>query len=315
MSNSTDDKDLQEETGFRDGVTRYKYMPSALKPSSQRGLYLKFMEKLTPDASIPFFRFIVSLFGMFAAVILLGKYVLDIPLRAPYVVAPVLILMVAIILIILVYMISSRDGSMLSSTFTLNLNNIIECRREKKNLHLESFGIKKINKTTGEITFNNGDKGALYLVKGMLSKSTLPQAADYISGSRLEYEIGRTPDSQEIRITTISPNKLYSQIDDLDRIAKIGVREGNEQGSWRRTMALAQKKYLNMLIENGSQLTMIQAVIIRDSDRNQLNRSIQNFERYAHGNMYERCRRVVEIDEIRDVLGACVLDEGVKKIG
>jgi len=72
MSNSTENTELQEETGFRDGVTRYKYMPSALKPSSQRGLYLKFMEKLTPDASIPFFRFIVSLFGMFAAVILLG---------------------------------------------------------------------------------------------------------------------------------------------------------------------------------------------------------------------------------------------------
>ena len=80
--NKQDEKELQENAQYNDGITRYKYMPSVLKPSSQRGLYLKFMEKITPDASVPFFRFIVSLFGMFATLIIFIKYVLDTPLRA-----------------------------------------------------------------------------------------------------------------------------------------------------------------------------------------------------------------------------------------
>lgn len=299
-----------ENQEVEDGMHRYRFMPSILKPATYRGMYIKGLEGIAPNAYVPFIRLVMTA-GIFLAGLLFiwNNISKDNGAAFQYNGAAGAILLIALILLLVVFMMSANGGSMLGATFKYTFDKFAERARSKKDLTLKNVGIAKISPTTGEITFRNGDMGVVYAVKGMLSTSTLPSAANYVDMSRARYYKTRTATGQEQRITTIAVNELNSQRDKLESVARRAKNGGLD--ATRAAIADMQLRYLNALIDNGRQLTMEQTVIIRDTDRMQMQKSINEFERNAPA-MYDRVRVVSDRDEIIERLGAIVMFGGVK---
>lgn len=299
-----------ENQEVEDGMNRYRFMPSILKPATYRGMYIKGLEGIAPNAYVPFIRLVMTA-GIFLAGLLFiwNNISKDNGAAFQYNGAAGALLLIALILLLVVFMMSANDGSMLGATFKYTFDKFAERARSKKDLSLKNVGIAKISPTTGEITFRNGDIGVVYAVKGMLSTSTLPSAANYVDMSRARYYKTRTATGQEQRITTIAVNELNSQRDKLESVARRAKNGGLD--ATRAAIADMQLRYLNALIDNGRQLTMEQTVIVRDTDRMQMQKSINEFERNAPA-MYDRVRVVSDRDEIIERLGAIVMFGGVK---
>lgn len=299
-----------ENQEVEDGMNRYRFMPSILKPATYRGMYIKGLEGIAPSAYVPFIRLVMTA-GIFLAglIFLWNNISQDNGAAFQYNGAAAVLLLIALILLLIVFMMSANGGSMLGATFKYTFDKFAERARSRKDLTLKNVGIAKISRTTGEITFHNGDIGVVYAVKGMLSTSTLPAAANYIDESRARYYKTRTATGQEMRITTISVNELNSQRDKLDSIARRAKNGGLD--ATRAAIADMQLRYLNALIDDGGQLTMEQTVIVRDTDRMQLQKSISEFERNAPS-MYDRVRSVTKRDEIIERLGSVVMFGGAK---
>lgn len=299
-----------ENQEVEDGMNRYRFMPSILKPATYRGMYIKGLEGIAPNAYVPFIRLVMTA-GIFLAGLLFiwNNISKDNGAAFQYNGAAGALLLIALILLLVVFMMSANGGSMLGVTFKYTFDKFAERARSKKDLTLKNVGIAKISPTTGEITFRNGDMGVVYAVKGMLSTSTLPSAANYVDMSRARYYKTRTATGQEQRITTIAVNELNSQRDKLESVARRAKNGGLD--ATRAAIADMQLRYLNALIDNGRQLTMEQTVIIRDTDRMQMQKSINEFERNAPA-MYDRVRVVSDRDEIIERLGAIVMFGGVK---
>ena len=299
-----------ENQEVEDGMNRYRFMPSILKPATYRGMYIKGLEGIAPNAHVPFIRLVMTA-GIFLAGLLFiwNNISKDNGAAFQYNGAAGAFLLIALILLLVVFMMSANGGSMLGATFKYTFDKFAERARSKKDLTLKNVGIAKISPTTGEITFRNGDMGVVYAVKGMLSISTLPSAANYVDMSRARYYKTRTATGQEQRITTIAVNELNSQRDKLESVARRAKNGGLD--ATRAAIAGMQLRYLNALIDNGRQLTMEQTVIVRDTDRMQMQKSINEFERNAPA-MYDRVRVVTNRDEIIERLGAIVMFGGVK---
>lgn len=299
-----------ENQEVEDGMYRYRFMPSILKPATYRGMYIKGLEGIAPNAYVPFIRLVMTA-GIFLAGLLFiwNNISKDNGAAFQYNGAAGAFLLIALILLLAVFMMSANGGSMLGATFKYTFDKFAERARSKKDLTLKNVGIAKISPTTGEITFRNGDMGVVYAVKGMLSTSTLPSAANYVDTSRARYYKTRTATGQEQRITTIAVNELNSQRDKLESVARRAKNGGLD--ATRAAIADMQLRYLNALIDNGRQLTMEQTVIVRDTDRMQMQKSINEFERNAPA-MYDRVRVVSDRDEIIERLGAIVMFGGVK---
>lgn len=299
-----------ENQEVEDGMNRYRFMPSILKPATYRGMYIKGLEGITPSAYVPFIRLVMTA-GIFLAglIFLWNNISQDNGAAFQYNGAAAALLLIALILLLIVFMMSANGGSMLGATFKYTFDKFAERARSRKDLTLKNVGIARISPTTGEITFRNGDIGVVYAVKGMLSTSTLPAAANYIDESRAHYYKTRTATGQEMRITTISVNELNSQRDKLDSIARRAKNGGLD--ATRAAIADMQLRYLNALIDDGRQLTMEQTVIVRDADRMQLQKSISEFERNVPS-MYDRVRSVTKRDEIIERLGSVVMFGGAK---
>lgn len=299
-----------ENQEVEDGMNRYRFMPSILKPATYRGMYIKGLEGIAPNAYVPFIRLVMTA-GIFLAGLLFiwNNISKDNGAAFQYNGAAGALLLFALILLLVVFMMSANGGSMLGATFKYTFDKFAERARSKKDLTLKNVGIAKISPTTGEITFRNGDMGVVYAVKGMLSTSTLPSAANYVDMSRARYYKTRTATGQEQRITTIAVNELNSQRDKLESVARRAKNGGLD--ATRAAIADMQLCYLNALIDNGRQLTMEQTVIVRDTDRMQMQKSINEFERNAPA-MYDRVRVVSDRDEIIERLGAIVMFGGVK---
>lgn len=299
-----------EEQEVQDGMNRYRFMPSVLTPATYRGMYIKGLEGFAPSAYVPFIRLVITAGAFVAGLIFIWNNVSrDNGAAFQYVGVAGILMFIALLLILIVFMMSASAGSMLNATFRYTFEKFAEKARAKKDLTLKNIGIAKISPTTGEITFRNGDIGVVYAVKGMLSASTLPAAANAIDGARARYYKTRTATGQELRITTISVNELEPQRDKLEMIARRSKNGGLDTA--RAAIANAQLKYLNALIDDGRQLTMEQTVIVRDTDRMQMQKSINEFERNAPY-MYDRVRVVTNRDEIIERLGAAVMFGGAK---
>ena len=299
-----------ENQEVEDGMHRYRFMPSILKPATYRGMYIKGLEGIAPNAYVPFIRLVMTA-GIFLAGLLFiwNNISKDNGAAFQYNGAAGALLLIALILLLVVFMMSANGGSMLGATFKYTFDKFAERARSKKDLTLKNVGIAKISPTTGEITFRNGDMGVVYAVKGMLSTSTLPSAANYVDMSRARYYKTRTATGQEQRITTIAVNELNSQRDKLESVARRAKNGGLD--ATRAAIADMQLRYLNALIDNGRQLTMEQTVIVRDTDRMQMQKSINEFERNAPA-MYDRVRVVTNRDEIIERLGSVVMFGGAK---
>lgn len=277
-------------------LTRYKWMASILVPSRMRGMYVKPLEKITGDPKVPFVRLVIAMLVGGVSLVGVIRLITDDPARAGFIAWPLIFMLIAVVVMLVCFILSSRGKSMLTTVIELNLFKALEARRARKNLHITTLGIKEID-DDGRITFDDGDVGCAYSVRGQLSPSTLPVVADMVSGMRAQYLVTRTHGSQEIRITSVEPNTLLSQRKALYNAEQRLGASASEQNRWRAGMCLMQRRYMNQLVKN-HQLTIQQTVILRDTDMDELARLTRQFESFAHGQIYERCALIDDREEL-----------------
>lgn len=306
------DRDKREGAGVDEGVTRYRMMLPILMPPQMRGMYLKPLEKVSPDAKVPFLRIVVSMAVIGGAVIGYLAFVLDgsAPGRAGYVWLPALLVAAAVVVMAVVFLVSSRSKSMLANVFELNRFRLTETAVERRPHALDTVGVQGID--ANGVYFDDGDVGAVFEVRGQLSQSTLPEVADSIAEARLNYLKTRTATSQEIRITTVEPNDFAGQRESLRAIAEGLAHAPSQADRWRSTMAAAQEQFLDLLVSQAGrsdQLTIRQTVIVRDVDPATLETSVGNFERAVVQGTYERSTRLADARSIEASLaGVTMLD-------
>jgi len=158
-----------ENQEVEDGMHRYRFMPSILKPATYRGMYIKGLEGIAPSAYVPFIRLVMTA-GIFLAglIFLWNNISQDNGAAFQYNGVAAALLLIALILLLIVFMMSANGGSMLGATFKYTFDKFAERARSRKDLTLKNVGIARISPTTGEITFRNGDIGVVYAVKGRL---------------------------------------------------------------------------------------------------------------------------------------------------
>ena len=306
------EKEKKDGRGVDDGVTRYRMMLPILMPPQMRGMYLKPLEKVSPDAKVPFLRIVISMAVIGAAVIGYLAFVLDgsAPGRAAHVWLPALLVAAAAVVMAVVYLVSSRSKSMLANVFELNRFRVTESMVERRPHVLDTVGVKGID--AGGLYFDDGDVGAVFEVRGQLSQSTLPEVADSIADARLSYLKTRTATSQEIRITTVEPNDFAGQRESLRSVAEGLAHAPDAADRWRSAMAAAQEQFLSLLVSQAGksdQLTIRQTVIVRDVDPENLETSVRNFERGVVQGTYERSTRLADARSIEAALaGVTMLD-------
>lgn len=301
-----DESKQDESKSANEGARTYKWMTSVLVPSRMRGFYLKPLELITPSASVPFQRVIVSIFVAAILLIFGVQYLTNLGSEGDFVRAPVIVIMAAVVVMAIVYMLSSRNKSMLKTVFDYNVFKIYERRRCRRNPRLVTLGIESIN-DDGRVFFENGDVGAVYDVRGQISESTLPRVARQIDDVRAGWYVARNATCQEMRVTSIEPNDMVEQFADLARIVRSRSRSQDPRDVWITQMAQEQRLALKHLENSGTQLTMNQTVILRDADFDKLSYTERRFREAANTGMYERVARMEDPDAILERLSGVTL--------
>ena len=285
---------------------QYQWMTNILAPARTRGMYVKPLEHVTRDARVPFFRLVISIGGIGAILIGGLKLLSDNHYRAGYIWVPTLIIMISLAIMLVVFMVSSRGESMLLSALSLNFFKINEDRRRKSNLHLSSLGIESFDEF-GHLHFTNGDVGSVWSVRGQLSSSTIPAVADGMAGARERYFIARRPVTQEMRITSVEPNMFAVQRSAMGDLAEQYEGTENPQDKWRSVMCRMQQRYLVNLAKSNSQMTMVQTVVLRDPNIDELTQHERYFQSIADGGVYDRSHQIFDADEVVARLGGLAL--------
>lgn len=276
----------------------YRFMANILRDSSRYTKYVKALERVTGDPNIPFSRLIIACAVGFIAVLGTVAFVFSNTSRTPFVALPAVFLIIAILILTLFGLISSRDKSMLAGIMTMMTFTVVERLRLRRseNAALKSIGIRSIDRF-GLITFSSGDVGALYLIIGSMSFSMLPAVAEAIINRRFQWFIARTPTSQETLITSVENVDVHTQCDALRRIMDTTATSDDLGDVWRYEMARNLHRYIKEGI--GESETMVsQYIILRDVNTRQLRKCLQAFERAVGDGMLERAILITDADRI-----------------
>lgn len=93
----------------------YKFMTNILSEAKHRTRYVKLLKDITPDAQVSYQRILVAL-GLLTAVFMFFFFSLRSSSgKLGYVIAPIALISVGLLVLIVIYIISSREKSMLSS--------------------------------------------------------------------------------------------------------------------------------------------------------------------------------------------------------
>ena len=93
---------------------RYKFMTNIVAEARDRTRYVKFLKNFTIDAQVSFLR-LVSAMGMATIVVVGAAFILTrVGAKFPYVAAPTIIAGICMLVLVVIYTISSRQRSMLS---------------------------------------------------------------------------------------------------------------------------------------------------------------------------------------------------------
>ena len=196
---------------------RFKFMTNILRESKHRTKYIKSLEKFTIDAMVSFIRIFMSIgLFVFLTVFYLG-YAFGDTARLPWIIAQATGIYIGGCIIILYYMISSRDQSMLNSIFVLIYSLIDETGRRRTGLagNPKTVGIDYIDdRKNCLIHLDNGRVAKAIKVEGNLSKSVLPQVADDTADAVKSYLISLFYHSNAfLRCTLHSRVQTYRYLD------------------------------------------------------------------------------------------------------
>lgn len=303
------EQDQNVQTNSDNGLLskRFKFMTNILRESKHRTKYIKSLEKFTIDAMVSFIRIFMSIgLFVFLTVFYLG-YAFGDTARLPWIIAQATGIYIGGCIIILYYMISSRDQSMLNSIFVLIYSLIDETGRRRTGLagNPKTVGIDYIDdKKNCLIHLDNGRVAKAIKVEGNLSKSVLPQVADDTADAIKSYLISRSSTSHEKLITSIREIDVDSQLQNLkDLYAKIEMEETSNthelyEKLWKQSMIeINYNDILEFLVEDEYAITQIK--IIDEIDEQSLNKAVQLFLTHSYNGMMSY---VEPIDDRKDLV-------------
>lgn len=276
---------------------RYKFMTNIVAEARDRTRYVKFLKNFTIDAQVSFVR-LVSAMGMATVVVVVTAFILThVGPKFAYVAAPTLIAGICALVLVVIYTISSRQRSMLSSVFDLLLFLMGE-RTRRATAENKSIGTVGVSHSKdGVIYFDNGDVGLMYDVEGQISFSMLPAVAAETANRRHQYYVARAETTQEIMTTSVQRADVRSKLDHYRNIYMAADESGADYAPW--IMHMSQLLY-NYVDDNmGQNETQIfQTLILREVGISELKKARQTFEQSALQGMYASVTPIADSGEI-----------------
>lgn len=306
----------EEEVKKEKARHRYKFMVNIILQAKHRTKYMKSLEKITPDPSVPFDRLLISI-GLIITVLIVytGIIFSTNTIRTKYVGIPATLIVISLVVCLLQFLISSRDKPMIVSSSLLILTSVAEKFRRKggRRSDVKSIGIKSVDH--GILTFTNGDVGLMYLVDGYLSPSVLPAVADQVAEARQQYFIARSPSSLEMMITSVKEVDVHQQVDTYTDL--MNQATGDQQTKmWKRYMLDIQRRYVGSALAN-SEYAIVQTYIIRETNMQRLHRAKVLFEQSCMNGLMSSFIQLTRRSQIVEYLGPLALlsKKGMKHFG
>lgn len=279
-------------------------MTNIFTEAKHRTKYIKALEKITLDGQISYQRLIISLGLAVALVIIYIAVLIGDGQRIKYIFIPATLMLIALMILLANYMISSRNKSMLESTFTLITHKLAEKlrRKTKRSGDTGSLGIRDVR--SGVLFFDNGDTGLVYQIEGHLSLSVLPAVAKAAADAKSRYLVSRYETVNELLVTSIKEVSAKSQLANLRQYA---LRDHQTpEGLWSQYMATMIYQYVDQNIAN-KEYTISQILILRDENIDSLKKSKQIFESAVANGLYASATLVVNKSEITELLAPLAL--------
>lgn len=306
----------EEEVKKEKARHRYKFMVNIILQAKHRTKYMKSLEKITPDPSVPFDRLLISI-GLIITVLIVytGIIFSTNTIRTKYVGIPATLIVISLVVCLLQFLISSRDKPMIVSSSLLILTSVAEKFRRKggRRSDVKSIGIKSVDH--GVIKFTNGDVGLMYLVDGYLSPSVLPAVADQVAEARQQYFIARSPSSLEMMITSVKEVDVRQQVDTYTDLMNRAT--GDQQTKeWKRYMLNIQRRYVGSELAN-LEYAIVQTYIIRETNMQRLHRAKVLFEQSCMNGLMSSFIQLTQRSQIVEYLGPLALlsKKGMKHFG
>lgn len=280
-----------------ESVKTYRFMTNIIAEARHRTRYVKALEKFTMDAQVSFQRVIMSL-GIGTVILLVAALLLvNSGRKFGYIVLPVLMCFFSLCVLLVVFLISSRNRSMLESVGGLLIFKNSEKLRKASSPYagLYSMGIDKVE--NGIIYFTDGDVGLMYDVEGQMSYSVLPAVADAVSRVRHQYYIARPETVQEYLFTSVKRADVRDKLSSLKTIYDESQEHDDHFSKWIGYMSTINYNYIDQNMGK-DETQLFQYLILRDVDLQSLKKSRQQFENSATAGMYAMVTLVTDTYEI-----------------
>lgn len=297
----------------------YKFMTNILSEAKHRTRYVSLLKDLTPDAQVSYQRIFLSL-GMIVA--LVGFFLFSLNHaddKLGYVMWPLVTITAGFAVLIVLFIISSRSKSMLTSVWDFMYFQIYERsrRRTARNSRMSGVGIDRVDAErpdgggVAKIRFTNGDVGVMYDVEGQLSLSVLPSVVNATADARVRYFATRMPTTTEHLITSVKRADVTKKLNYLRRVNENAKAEKDQ---FSESMSSMIYGYVDtQLGENENQL--FQSLIIRETDEASLDKARRYFHDAVNSGIYAFVTPLEREDVIYRLRSTTMLsDEAVREL-
>lgn len=294
----------------------YKFTTNILAKSRHRTRDVRQLKNITPDTQVSYSRILISIGLSVVLVTMIGGAFSWMGPRAPYMALPTIIIGLMGIVLIVLFILPSRQKSLLTSVGELFMFWFGERSRRalSTNAAFNSVGIDKVE--NGVIYFANGDVGLMYDVEGQISFSVLPVVANATAEERKRYLVARADTTKEMLLTSVRRADVRSKLDNLKGIYAKAKSNPEPWAEWVQHYSNLCYTYID---ENmGLHETQIfQVVILRETTATNLDRARATFENACYNGMYAHIQPVSDDGEIADRLRALTMlsEKGFERIG
>lgn len=281
----------------------YSFMTNILADKNKRTKRLSVLNKFTSDPYVPYIRLLLGIGSAAIVSIICAWLLFHNTALLPYIGVQTVLLLLSSYGLIFLYMLPSRNKSMLYSSLAyITFKAVERFRRDgKAKSDLASFGIKEFySDKNGLIVLSSGDYAYAYDIEGFLSRSILPAVADEAAASRRAYNKVRSATTHNKMITSIKEADVQQQLEALkDSWKRVELREdiGAAEKQWLQKQSEMIYYIIGKMSNEEYTASQIKFIIEEDGTENSLENAAQQWEMHADGS-YARYRRITSRKEL-----------------
>lgn len=258
---------------------------------------IEFLEKIGIPYSITVRSMLIFAFT-FAILFVVGFFTLSGNFtRAKFIAIPLILLLLLILGIVAqMCLIMPSQGSLFNNGMTF-LNQIFKrIMVATGRMHVPRRTFIHDIREDGVILFTNGDFGVLYELDGMTSATAYPSEIRKQENTAMDYHNGRKVTTAEIHITSSQKQNTERQIKNLE------INMNSTRDPSIHAILELDRRYLKGHV-NGVKSTVVQYILFRNPDENELEESLERFEYFESSrDMYYSVRRM-DKSESEELLG------------